>query len=166
VYINIIWAAFRYSLQILNIYSARYVYYRFWALAVNIRTQSCKHCYQSITLAHLTSKNRNSRYVHPGDRFFDFYTLHYNKFFPTACTVKTNILLWYNLSMRYWSSLLSIQSAQPLLRSDNLGSSLLLVSRKDTRVNLARDTIVSLDFLCNKIDSFIYSSFFIKFNIM
>jgi len=47
--------------------------------------------------------------------------------------------------MRYRLSLLSTQSAQPLLRSDNLGSSQLLVSRKDTRsVNLARDTTVSL----------------------
>jgi len=34
--------------------------------------------------------------------------------------------------MRYRLSLLSTQSAQPLLRSDNLGSQL-LVSRKDTR---------------------------------
>jgi len=32
--------------------------------------------------------------------------------------------------MRYRLSLLSIQTAQPLLRSDNLGSSQLLVSRK------------------------------------
>jgi len=35
--------------------------------------------------------------------------------------------------MHYRLSLLSIQSAQPLLRSDNLGSSQLLVSRKNTR---------------------------------
>jgi len=35
--------------------------------------------------------------------------------------------------MRYRLSLLSTQSAQPLLRSDNLSSSQLLVSRKDTR---------------------------------
>jgi len=35
--------------------------------------------------------------------------------------------------MLYRLSLLSIQSAQPLLRSDNLGSSQLSVSRKDTR---------------------------------
>jgi len=34
--------------------------------------------------------------------------------------------------MRYRLSLLSTQSAQPLLRSDNLGSSQLFVSRKDT----------------------------------
>jgi len=34
----VIWAAFRYSLRVLNIYSARYVCYRFWALAVNIGT--------------------------------------------------------------------------------------------------------------------------------
>jgi len=34
---------------------------------------------------------------------------------------------------RYRLSLLSTQSAQPLLRFDNLGSSQLLVSRKDTR---------------------------------
>jgi len=35
--------------------------------------------------------------------------------------------------MRYRLSLLSAQSAQTLLKSDNLGSSQLLVSRKDTR---------------------------------
>jgi len=35
--------------------------------------------------------------------------------------------------MRYRLSLLSTQSAQPLLRSDNLDSSQLSVSRKDTR---------------------------------
>jgi len=35
--------------------------------------------------------------------------------------------------MRYRLSLLSTQSIQPLLRSDNLGSSQLLVSRKGTR---------------------------------
>jgi len=35
--------------------------------------------------------------------------------------------------MRYRLSLLSTQLAQPLLRSDNLGSSQLSVSRKDTR---------------------------------
>jgi len=29
-YINVIWAAFRYSLRVFNIYTARYVYYRFW----------------------------------------------------------------------------------------------------------------------------------------
>jgi len=34
--------------------------------------------------------------------------------------------------MHYQLSLLSTQSAQPLLRSDNLGSPQLLVSRKDT----------------------------------
>jgi len=28
-YINVIWAAFRYSLRVFNIYSARYVCYRF-----------------------------------------------------------------------------------------------------------------------------------------
>jgi len=32
-------AAFRYSLSVLKIYSARYVYYRFSVLAVNIETQ-------------------------------------------------------------------------------------------------------------------------------
>jgi len=37
------------------------------------------------------------------------------------------------LGMRYRLSLLSTQLAQPLLRSDNLDSSQLLVSRKDTR---------------------------------
>jgi len=31
---------------------------------VSIGTQPCKHCCQSMTLAHLTSKNRNSTYVH------------------------------------------------------------------------------------------------------
>jgi len=35
--------------------------------------------------------------------------------------------------MRYRLILLSTQLAQPLLRSDNLGSFQLLVSRKDTR---------------------------------
>jgi len=35
--------------------------------------------------------------------------------------------------MRYRLNLLSTQSAQPLLRSDNLGLFQLLVSRKDTR---------------------------------
>jgi len=88
---------------------------------VSIGMQPCKHCCQSMTLAHLTSKNRNSTYVHPGDRFFYFYTLCYNNFFSTAHTVKISILLLYNLSTRYRLSL-STQSAQPLLRSDNLGS--------------------------------------------
>jgi len=37
------------------------------------------------------------------------------------------------LGMRYRLSLLSTQSTQPLLRSDNLGSCQLLVSRKDRR---------------------------------
>jgi len=32
-------AAFRYSLSVLKIYSARYVYYRFSVLAENIETQ-------------------------------------------------------------------------------------------------------------------------------
>jgi len=46
-----------------------------------------------------------------------------------ARTVKINILLSYNLGrMRYRLSLLSTQSAQPLLRSDDLGSSQLLIS--------------------------------------
>jgi len=35
--------------------------------------------------------------------------------------------------MRYRLSLLSTQSAQPLVRSDNLGSSQLLILRKGTR---------------------------------
>jgi len=100
---------------------------------VKLITESTPCC-QSMTLAHLTSKNRNSTYVHiSGDRFFYFYTLHYYKFFPTARIVKISILLLYNLGMRYRLSLLSIQSAQPLLRSDNLGLSQFLVSRKDTR---------------------------------
>jgi len=43
---------------------------------------------QSMTLAYLTSKNQNSTSVHPRDRFFDFYTLLWNNFFPTACTCK------------------------------------------------------------------------------
>jgi len=99
---------------------------------MSIGTQPCKHCCQSM-LAHLTSENRNSTYVYLGDRFFDFYTLHYiNFFFPTARTVKISILLLYNLGMHYRLSLLSTQSAQPLLRSDNLDSSQFLVSRKDT----------------------------------
>jgi len=34
------------------------------ALAVNIGMHSCKHCCQSMTLAHLTSKIRNCTYVH------------------------------------------------------------------------------------------------------
>jgi len=45
-------------------------------------------------------------------------------------------------------SLLSTQSAQSLLRSDNLGWSQLLVSRKDTRSVYAwtwRETLPSLD---------------------
>jgi len=110
----------------------RYVCYKFWALAVNIGTQPCKHCCQSMTLAYLTCK-KTSIFVHLGDRFFDFYTLHYNNFFSATCTVKTSILLWYNLGMRYRLSLLSTQSAQPLLSSDNLNSSQLLVPREDTR---------------------------------
>jgi len=69
-YINVIWAAFCYSLRVFNIYSARYVCYRFWALAASIRTQPCKHC-QSMTLAYL--KIERVQYVHPGDRFFYFY---------------------------------------------------------------------------------------------
>jgi len=59
-YINVIWAAFRYSLRVFNICRTRYVCYRFWTLAVSIGTQPCKHCCQSMTLAHPTSKNRNS----------------------------------------------------------------------------------------------------------
>jgi len=66
----------------------------------------------------LTSKNWNNTYVHPGDRFFDFYTLHYNNFFPTVRTVKINILLLYNLGIdwayyqvnwlsRYWDLIIS-----------------------------------------------------------
>jgi len=50
--------------------------------------------------------------------------------------------------MRYRLNLLSTQSAQPLLRSDNLGSSQLLVSRKDIQSvlhYLAWDTTVSLE---------------------
>jgi len=51
--------------------------------------------------------------------------------------------------MRYRLNLLSTQSAQLLLRSDNLGLSQLLISRKDTRlmlrVNLARNNTVSFD---------------------
>jgi len=73
----------------------------------------CKHGCQSMTLAHLTFKNRNNTFIfriHPEDRFFNFYTLHYNNFFLTACTIKTSILLLYNLSMRYRLSLLLTQS--------------------------------------------------------
>jgi len=65
--------------------------------------------------------------------FFDFYTLHYNNFFPTACTV----LLLYNLGMCYRLNL-STLSAQPLLRSD-LGSSQLLISRKDGPSRVTRE---------------------------
>jgi len=68
-YINVIWAVFRYSLWVFNICRVRYVCYRFWALAVSIGTQPYKHCCQSMTLAHLMSKNRN---CHPGDKFFNF----------------------------------------------------------------------------------------------
>jgi len=63
-YINIIWAAIHYSLRV-------FIIYRCALRMVNIETHS-KHCCQSMTLAHLTSKNRNSTFVHPGDRFFDF----------------------------------------------------------------------------------------------
>jgi len=83
---------------------------------VNIGTHLCKHCCQSMTLAHLTSKNRNSISIfriHLRDRFFYFFTLHCNNFSFTAYTVKISILLLYNLSMRYRLSLLSTQSAQP-----------------------------------------------------
>jgi len=59
----------------------------------------------------------------------DFYTLHYNNFFHTTHTVKISIFFSYNLGMLYRLSLLSTQSAQPLLRSDNLGSSLNFRSR-------------------------------------
>jgi len=77
-YINVIWAAFRYLLRVFNICRARYVCYRFWALTVSIGTQPCKHYCQSMILAHLKIET-----VHPGDRFFDFYifTLYYNNFF-------------------------------------------------------------------------------------
>jgi len=63
--------------------------------------------------------------------------------------------------MHYRLSLLSTQSAQPLLRSDNLDSSQLLDSRKDTRsvscyVNLAQDTTVPFDisYILNKSNLF------------
>jgi len=141
-YINVIWTAFCYSLQVFNIYSARYVCYRFWALAVSIGTQPCKHCCQSMTLAHLTSKNRNSTSVHIPEIDFFISTLYIIITFPTAHAVKISILSLYNLGVCYRLSLLSTQSVQPLLRSDNRGLSQLLVSRKDTRsislrVNLA-----------------------------
>jgi len=98
-----------------------------------------------MTLAHLTSKNRNCT---SWRSIFYFYTLYYNNFFLTARTVKISILLLYNLGMHYQLSLLSTQYAQLLLRSDNLGSSQLLVSRKNTwSVSCYawtwRDTIVS-----------------------
>jgi len=112
-----------------SISTVRVTCYR-WALAVS---EPCKHCCQSMTLAHLTSKNRNSTYISDEDRFFYFYILHYNNFFPIARTVKISILLSYNLGMRYRLSLLSTRSVQPLLRSDNLGSSQLLILHKDTR---------------------------------
>jgi len=47
-YINVIWAAFRYPLWVFNICRARYVCYRFWTFAVSIGTQPCKHCCTSI----------------------------------------------------------------------------------------------------------------------
>jgi len=48
--------------------------------------------------------------------------------------MEKSILLLYNLAMCYRPSyVLSTQSAQLLLRSDNFDSSQLLVSRKDTR---------------------------------
>jgi len=51
-YINDIWVAFR----SLRVFICRaHVCYRFWALAVSIGTQPCKHCCQSMTLAYLTS---------------------------------------------------------------------------------------------------------------
>jgi len=37
-YINVIWAAYRYSLRVFNIYSARYICYRFWTLAASNAT--------------------------------------------------------------------------------------------------------------------------------
>jgi len=43
------------------------------------------------------------------------------------------------LGMRYRVSLLSTQSAQPLLRSDNLDSSQFLVSCKDTPSRATRE---------------------------
>jgi len=102
-----------------------------------------------MTLAHLTSKIRNSTYVHPRDGFFDFYTLHYNNFFPTACTVKTSILLLYNWVCVIDRAYYQLNRLSRLLRSANLDSSQLLVSRKDTRYAWTwRETIVSLDLLC------------------
>jgi len=83
----------------------------------------------------LTSEIRNSTYLHLGDDFFYFYTLHYNNFFPTACTVKTSILLLCNLGMRYRSSLLSTQSAQPLLKFD-LGSSQLFPTKTTREIHI------------------------------
>jgi len=80
-YINVIWAAFRYSLRRFNIVRVTYAIgfeHLQWVSERNL--VSC----QSMTLMHLTSKNRNGTYVHPGDRFFDFYTSHYNNFFRTA----------------------------------------------------------------------------------
>jgi len=74
-----------------------------------------------MTLAYLKFETRHT-YIHEID-FFYFYTLHYNNFFHIARTVKMSIFLRYNLCMCYRLSLLSTQSAQPLLRSDNLGSS-------------------------------------------
>jgi len=51
---------------------------------------------------------------------------------------KISILLLYNLGMRYRLNFLSTQSAQLLLRY-NLGSSQLLISRKDTRSHATRE---------------------------
>jgi len=49
---RLIKAAFRYSLRVLNIYSARHVCYRFWALAVNIGTHpKCQPWFWSTTNA-------------------------------------------------------------------------------------------------------------------
>jgi len=66
-----------------------------------------------------------------------------------------SIFLWCNLGMCYRLSLLSTQSAQPLFRSNNLGSYQLLVSRKDTRSVSRytwtwRETLPSLDLFLKK----------------
>jgi len=50
---NPIIAAYQYSLSALKIYNARYLYYRFSVLTVNIGTQYFKPTYLTLTLFHI-----------------------------------------------------------------------------------------------------------------
>jgi len=134
-YINVIWVAFRYLLRVFNICRMRYVCYRFWALAVSIGTQLCKHCCQS-RLAHLMSKNRNSI-----SRRSIFLFLH----FTFTRTVKINILLLYNLGMRYRLNLLWTPFSRYwnlIIYHLNFWSRVKIHGLLALRVNLARDTTV------------------------